>query len=188
MYTIKLDRKIINEFTNLETALRVYEKNEFFAIKQKLLKTEFDEKTQAKVWRDYRDLLNKAIKGNLEKKDAEQLESYQNVEGEFELFATESEMYFPTQFTRDDDGEIIKVDLKLLDQEITRRWFQHIHDIFTKPLDIRVCGAEDCLNLYVRKRRKDRRFCSSACRLRQWRKNQIRNDLERNETILKSVK
>ena len=41
MYTIKLDRKIINEFTNLETALRVYEKNEFFAIKQKLLKTEF---------------------------------------------------------------------------------------------------------------------------------------------------
>lgn len=183
MYTIKWDRTIIDELTTLGAALRVYEKEKFLAVKQKLLKTEFDEKIQAKVWRDYRDLLTKAINGNLEKDDIQRLESYQNLEGEFELFATESEMYFPTQFERNDDGKIIRIDLKFLDQEITRRWFQHIYNICNQHLDIRVCAAEDCLNLYVRKRRKDKKFCSSACRLRQWRKNQRRNGLRSDETI-----
>lgn len=173
MDTIRYERKFIDELTTLEKALRVYNKEEFFATKKKILGPEFDEKAQRKIWQEYHDLMNKAIhRRGFDEVDLKRLKYYRTLEGHFDILATESQLSFPTELIRDSSGQIFRVNLDFLDNEITRRWFDHVYHISITAPDIRTCQAENCSMLFIRRGRKDKKFCSDQCRLREWRKQQ----------------
>ena len=174
MDTIAFDRTGIDELTTLETALQAYHKDKFLEIKRKILpEFEFDEETQIKIWQDYHDLFAKAVLGKFEKGDIELLEEYRRLEGHFEnlSYLTGGEkFYFPTDLIRNNAGQIVRVTFDFFDREITKRWFNHIYDILVGREDVRVCTDEDCSNFFIRKRRKDKKFCSDTCRKRDWRR------------------
>jgi hypothetical protein len=172
MDTIAFDRTWIDELTTLEKALEVYHEDKFLTVKKKLLGPEFDEETQTKIWQDYHNLFGKAVLGKFEKGDIERLEKYRRLEGRLEtlsILTGDEKLYFPTDLIRDNAGQIVRVTYDFFDNEITKRWFNHIYEILVGREDVRVCAAEDCPNLFL-KNRKNRKFCSEACRNRNWRK------------------
>lgn len=170
---IRYDRAWIEKWTTLEVALQAYNKDQFIGFKREILKSEFDEEAQLSVWKNYHDLLYKAAFKTFSKSDGKRLEYYrqfgniQALPDEIQLFHP-NEFFFPTTFTRDDSGKIVRVTLNFVDYEVTRRWFDHIDDISKGLVDVRVCAS--CSNLFLRKRRKDVRFCGNTCRNRVWRK------------------
>jgi len=155
-------------------ALQVYHKDKFLGIKREILpEFEFDEETHTIIWQDYHDLFRKAVLGKFEEGDIERLEKYYRLEGHFELLSnltSSAKLYFPTNITRDNAGQIIKVTFDFFDNEITKRWFNHIYEILVGREDVRICADEDCSNFFIRKRRKDKKFCSATCRKRDWRR------------------
>lgn len=169
MDTIAFEKSWIDELTTLEMALQVYHKNKFLAVKRKLLGPEFDEGVQTEIWEDYHDLMYKAASGGFERGDFERLESYRQLMGYWKLVSDETRLFFPTEITRDKSGQIVRVTLNSLDNEVTKRWFEHVHNILIGREVVRVCAAEDCPNLFL-KNRKNRRFCSESCRNQDWRK------------------
>ncbi|MBC8458980.1 MAG: CGNR zinc finger domain-containing protein [Deltaproteobacteria bacterium] len=180
MDTIMFERSRIDELTTLEKALEVYHKDKFLAIKQELLGPEFDEEAQTKIWADYHELMYKAVMGKFEKGDIERLEKYRRLEGHFEDLSNLTggeKLYFPTDLIRDNAGQIVRVTFNFFDNEITKRWFDHIYDILVGQVDVRVCAEEDCSNFFVRKRRKDKKFCSDTCRQRDWQRKHRKRKL-----------
>lgn len=180
MDTIAFDRTWIEELTTLEKALEVYHEDKFLTVKKKLLGPEFDEETQTKIWQDYHDLFGKAVLRKFEEVDIERLERYRRLEGHFEnlSYLTGGEkFYFPTDLIRDNAGQIVRVTYDFFDNEITKRWFNHIYDILVGREDVRVCAGEDCSNFFIRKRRKDKNFCSDICRIRTWRSKRRKKNL-----------
>jgi len=182
MYTIEFDRAWIDKLTTIDVALQVYHKDKFLDVKRRIIpEFEFDEEAQTKVWEDYHNLLYKAASKTFGKGDIERLDYYRQL-GNIEILPNEiqlfypTKVFFPTTITRDNLGKIVKVSHSFLDHEITRRWFEHIYDVLVGRVDLRVCAAKGCLNLVLRKRRKDTRFCSNACRNRVWRKNKKSRD------------
>jgi hypothetical protein len=169
MDTIMFERSRIEELTTLEKALEVYHKEKFLAVKKELLGPEFDEETQTKIWEDYHDLMYKAASSGFEKGDYERLEFYRKLPGYWGMVSDETRLYFLTEITRNESGQIIKVTLNTLDNEVTKRWFEHIYNILIGRELVRVCAAEDCPNLFL-KNRKNRKFCSESCRNQDWRK------------------
>lgn len=179
MDTIMVERSRIDELTTLEMALEVYHKEKFLAIKQELLRFEFDEEAQAKIWQDYHDLFRKAVLGKFEEGDIERLECYRQLEGHFEVLSNLTggeKLYLPTNITRDDLGKIVRVTFDFFDNEITKRWFNHIYEILVGREDVRVCADEKCSNFFIRKRRKDKKFCGDTCRKRDWRRKHRREE------------
>jgi len=180
MYTIPFEKSWIDELTTLEMALRVYYKDKFLDIKRELLRAEFDEEVQVKIWKDYHDLFHKAVLGRFEEGDIERLERYRQLEGQVEILSNlssltgDTKLYFPTDLTRDDSGKIVKVTFDFFDNEVTKRWFNHIYEILVGRADVRVCSDEDCSNFFIRKRRKDKKFCSNTCRQRTWQRKHRR--------------
>jgi len=191
MDTIAFDRTLIDELTTLEKALEVYHKEKFLTVKRELLEAvkrelqlpllEFDEETQTKIWQDYHDLFGKAVLGKfkvshsdrLEEGDIERLERYRRLEGHFEVLSNlrgGAQLYFPTNIVRDNSGKIVRVTHNFLDNEITKRWFEHVYNVLVGREDVRKCSDENCSNFFIRKRRKDKKFCSDTCRKRDWRK------------------
>ena len=176
MDTIMFERARLDELTTLEVALDVYHKDKFLTVKRELLGPEFDEEAQTKIGEDYHALLYKAAAKTFGKGDIERLDYYRQL-GNIEILPNEIQLFYPTEvffqttITRDNSGKIVKVSLNFFDHEITRRWFDYIYDVLVGRVDIRVCAAKDCSNLVLRKRRKDTRFCSNACRNRVWRKS-----------------
>lgn len=169
METINKDRKWVDELTTLEMALKIYDKDKFLAVKQGLLGSEFDREAQAKIWEDYHGLFRRAVLGRPEEGDTERLEYYYRLEGHYEILSYGStKLYFPTNITRDASGNIIGATHNFLDNEITTRWFKHIHNILVGRSDVRMCTDEACSNFFIRKQRKDKRFCSDTCRKRAW--------------------
>lgn len=175
MDTIVFEKSYIDELTTLETALDIYHEDKFLAKKQEILGPEFNEEAQTKIWEDYHDLFGKAVLGKFEEGDIERLEKYRRLEGRFETLSILTrvtggeKLYFPTNLIRDDLGKIVRVTFDFFDNEITKRWFNYIYDILVGREDVQVCAAEDCPNLFL-KNRKNRKFCSEACRNRNWRK------------------
>jgi len=86
-------------------------------------------------------------------------------------------LYFPTDITRDASGRMIGVTLNFLDNEINKRWFNHIYEILVGREDVRLCAEKDCSNLFIRKRRKDKKFCSDTCRQRAWQRKRRKKKL-----------
>lgn len=181
MDTIMFERPRIDELTTLEMALKVYQKDKFLSVKRELLEAvkqelqltglEFDEEAQIKIWEDYHNLFRKAVLGKFEKGDIERLEYYHRLEGHYEILSFGStKLYFPTDITRDASGRMAGVTLNFLDNEITKRWFNHIYNILVGREDVRKCSDESCSNFFIRKRRKDKKFCSATCRKRDWRR------------------
>jgi len=173
MDTIEFARAWIDELTTIDVALQVYHKEEWLAIKRRLLGSEFDEETQTKIWQDYHDLLSKAVLRKFEEGDIERLERYRRLEGHFEILshlACDAKLHFPANIIRDDSGKIVRVTFDFLDNEITKRWFNHIYEILVGREDVRACADESCSNFFIRKRRKDKKFCSNTCRKRDWRR------------------
>lgn len=173
MDTIEFDRIWIDELTTLEKALEVYHEDKFLTVKKKLLGSEFDEETQTKIWQDYHDLFGKAVLGKFEKGDIERLERYRRLEGHFETLSNLTggeKLYFPTDLIRDNAGQIVRVTFDFWDNEITKRWFNYIYEILVGREDVRLCADEACSNFFIRKRRKDKKFCSDTCRKRDWRR------------------
>ena len=178
MDTIAFEKSRIDKLTTLEMALRVYHKDKFLNVKRKILpEYEFDEEAQIKIWKDYHDLFCKAVLGKFEEGDIERLEQYRQLEGHDEtlnywlsLSGNATKLYFRTNIIRDDSGKTVRVTFNLLDNEITKRWFNHIFNILVGQEDVRVCADEDCSNFFIRKRRKDKKFCSATCRKRDWRR------------------
>jgi len=164
--TFMIERSRVDELTTLEMALKVYHKDKFLSTKRELLGSEFDEEAQTKIWKDYHDLMYKAASSGFEEGDFERLESYRNLMGYWELVSDETRLFFPTEITRDESGRIIGVSLDSLDNEITKRWFEHIHNILIGHRVVFECAAKDCLNLFLRHGNK--KFCSEACRNRDW--------------------
>jgi len=169
MDTIMVERSRIDELTTLEVALDVYHKDKFLAKKQEILGPEFNEEAQTKFWVDYHDLMYKAASSSFEKGDFERMESYRKLPGYWELVSDKTRLYFPTEITRNESGQIIRVTLNTLDNEVTKRWFEHIYNILIGREVVRVCAAEDCPNLFLKNRR-NRKFCSEVCRNQDWRK------------------
>jgi hypothetical protein len=171
MDTIMFEKTRVDELTTLEKALDVYHKDKFLAVKEELLGPEFDEEAQTRIWKDYHDLFRKAVLGKFEEGDIERLEKYRRLEGHFETLSNLTggeKLYFPTDFIRDNAGQIVRVTFDFFDNEITKRWFNYIYDVLVGREDVRVCAEEDCSNFFVRKRRKDKKFCSATCRQRAW--------------------
>jgi len=170
MDTIEFDRIWIDELTTLEMALQAYHRDKFLEIKRKVLpEFEFDEETQIKIWQDYHDLFRKAVLGKFEKGDIERLEYYHRLEGHYEILSFGStKLYFSTDITRDASGRMVGVTLNFLDNEINKRWFNHIYNVLVGREDVRLCAEKDCSNLFIRKRRKDKKFCSATCQNRDW--------------------
>jgi hypothetical protein len=180
MDTIMFERSRIDGLTTLEKALEVYHKDKFLAVKKELLGPEFNEETQTKIWQDYHDLFAKAVLRKFEKGDIERLEKYRRLEGRLEtlsILTGDEKFYFPTDLIRDNAGQIVRVTYDFFDNEITKRWFNHIYDILVGREDVRVCAEEDCSNFFIRKRRKDKKFCSDACCNRDWQKKHRRKKL-----------
>lgn len=180
MDTIAFDRTWIDKLTTLETALEVYREDKFLTVKRELLGSEFDEEAQTKIWEDYHDLLHKAVLGKFEKGDIERLEKYRRLEGHFEILSNLTgggKLYFPTDLIRDNAGQIVRVTYDFFDNEITKRWFDHVFNILVGREDVRVCADEDCSNFFIRKRRKDKKFCSNTCRIRTWRSKRRKKNL-----------
>ncbi len=169
MDTIMVERSRIDELTTLEKALEVYHRASFLAVKKGLLGPEFDEEAQARIWEDYHDLMYKAASSSFEKGDFERLESYRKLPGYWELVSDKTRLYFSTEITRDESGQIVRITLNTLDNEVTKQWFEHIHNILIRREKVRKCAAVDCPNLFL-KNRKNRKFCSEACRNQDWRK------------------
>lgn len=169
MDTIMFERSRIDELTTLEKALEVFRKDKFLAVKKKLLGPEFDEETQTNIWQDYHDLMYKAVSSGFEKGDFERLESYRRLQGYWELVSDQTRLFFPTEITRDESGQIVRITLNSLDDEITKRWFEYVYNILIGREVVHECAAADCPNLFWR-RRKHRKFCSEACRNRDWQK------------------
>lgn len=171
MDTIEFDKAWVDGLTTIDVALQVYRKEEWLAVKQRLLGAEFDEEAQIKIWQDYHDLLGKAVLRKFEEGDIERLEKYRQLKGHFELISrwTEGRLHFPTDITRDDSGKIVRVTYKFFDNEITKRWFEHVYNVLVGREDVRKCSEESCSNFFARKRRKDKKFCSDICRIRAWR-------------------
>ena len=163
-----IENSRVEELTTLEMALEAYHKDNFFSIKRNLLGSEFDEGVQTEIWKDYHDLMYKAASSGFEEGDFERLESYRNLVSYWELVSDETRLFFPTEITRDESGMIIRVSLDSLDNEITKRLFEHVHNILIGLEVVRECPAEDCLNLFLQNRR-TRKFCSEECRNRDWR-------------------
>ena len=121
-------------------------------------------------------MFHKAVLGKFEEGDIERLERYRQLEGQVEILsnlsslAGNTKLYFRTNLNRDDSGEIVRVTFDLFDNEVTKRWFNHIYEILVGREDVRVCSDEDCSNFFIRKRRKDKKFCSATCRKRDWRR------------------
>jgi len=173
MNTIEFQKPWIEKLTTLEKALEVYCKDKFLAVKRELLGPEFDEEAQTGIWEDYHDLFHKAVLGKFQEEDFERLEYYRRLEGHFELLSNLTggvNLYFPTGITRDNVGRIVRVTFDFFDNEITKRWFNHIYEILVGQEDVRVCADESCSNFFIRKRRKDKKFCSATCRKRDWRR------------------
>ena len=171
MDTIMIERSRIDEWTTLEMALQVYHRGKFLTVKQELLGPEFNEEAQTKIWEDYHDLFGKAVLGKFEEGDIERLECYRRLEGHFETLSNLTggeKFYFPTDLIRDNAGQIVRVAFDFFDSEITKRWFGHIYEILVGREDVRVCADESCSNFFIRKRRKDKKFCSNTCRQRAW--------------------
>jgi len=176
MDTIMVERSRIDDLTTLEKALEIYHEDKFLAVKKELLGPEFDGEAQTKKWVDYHDLMYKAASSSFEKGDFERLESYRKLPGYWELVSDKTRLYFPTEITRNESGQIIRVTLNTLDNEVTKRWFEHIYNILIGHESVRVCATEGCSNLFLRWR-KDRRFCSGACRIQSWReKNRVQRE------------
>jgi len=170
MDTIMFERSRIDELTTLEMALQVYHKDNFLAKKQELLGPEFDEEAQTKIWEDYRDLMYKAAsRSGFEPGDFERLESYRKRPGYWGLVSDKTRLYFSTELTRDESGQIVRITLNTLDNEVTKRWFEHLYNILIGREVVRVCAAADCPNLFL-KNRSNRKFCSESCRNQDWRK------------------
>ncbi|HID43002.1 MAG TPA: CGNR zinc finger domain-containing protein [Archaeoglobaceae archaeon] len=175
MDTIAFEKSYIDKLTTLEMALQVYHKDKFLDVKREILKIAFDEKAQTKIWADYHDLMYKAVLGKFEEGDIERLERYRQLEGQVEMLSNlssltgDTTLYFRTNLIRDDSGKIVRITLDFLDNEVTKRWFNHVYDVLVGREDIRVCVAEDCPNLFLRNR-KNRKFCSESCRNRDWQK------------------
>lgn len=169
MDTIMFEKSRVDELTTLEKALDVYHKDKFLAVKEELLGPEFDKEAQTNIWADYHELMEKAVSSGFESGDFERLESCRRLQGYWELVSDETRLFFPTEITRDESGNIVRVALDTLDNEITKRWFEHIYSILIGREEVRVCAAEDCSNLFWRNR-KSRKFCSEACRNRDWQK------------------
>lgn len=180
MDTIMFEKSRIDELTTLETALDVYHKDKFLTVKKDLLGPEFNEEAQTKIWEDYQDLFCKAVLGKFEKGDIERLERYRRLEGHSEVlsnFTGGEKLYFPTDLIRNNAWQIVRVTFDFFDREITKRWFNHIYDILVGREDVRVCADEDCSNFFIRKRRKDKNFCSDICRIRAWRSKRRKKNL-----------
>jgi hypothetical protein len=179
-FTIEFNRTWIEELTTLEKALEVYHKDKFLAVKKELLGPEFDEETQTKIWQDYHDLFAKAVLGKFEKGDIERLERYRRLEGHSETLYSLTggeKFHFPTNLTRNNAGQIVRVTFDFFDNEITKRWFNHVYDILVGREDVRVCSDESCSNFFIRKRRQDKKFCSDICRIRAWRSKRRKKNL-----------
>lgn len=176
MDTIAFEKSWIDELTTLEMALQVYHKDRFLSIKQELLGTDFNEGTQTNIWEDYHNLFHKAVFGKFEEGDIERLERYRQLEGQVEILgnlsslAGDTKLYFRTNLARDASGKIVRVTFDLFDNEVTKRWFNHIYGILVGQEDVRVCSDESCSNFFIRKRRRDKKFCSATCRKRDWRR------------------
>lgn len=189
MDTIDFERSCIDELTTLEKALEVYHKDKFLSVKRELLEAikqelrlpglEFDEEAQIKIWQDYNDLFRKAVLRKFEKEDRERLEYYHRLEGHYEILSFGgTKLYFPTNITRDASGRMIGVTSNFLDNEINKRWFNHIYNVLADREDVRMCAEKDCSNLFIRKRRKDKKFCSATCRNRDWQRKHRRKKLQ----------
>jgi len=183
MDTIAFDRTWIDELTTLDMALEIYHKDKFLAKKQEILGPEFNEEAQTKIWEDYHDLFGKAVLGKFEKGDIDRLERYRQLKGHLETLSYlsslggDTKLYFPTDIIRDDSGKIVRVTFDFWDNEITKRWFNHIYDILVGREDVRVCSDESCSNFFIRKRRQDKKFCSDTCRIRTWRSKRRKKNL-----------
>lgn len=169
----------MDEQTTLETALRVFHKSEWLAAKRKLFRQQglnehkIDEEEQGKIWEIYHELMQKAVHHRFESGDIERLEYFlYHLKGSHKLFSSETQLRIPVNLKRDTAGKIVPVDLQFYENEITTRWFQHVYDILVGRADVRMCSAPDCQELYIRKRRKDKKYCSDRCRRREWQKKQ----------------
>lgn len=169
MDTIIVEKIKVDELTTLDVALKAYHREKFLAIKQELLGSEFDKEAQAKIWEDYHDLMSKAVFSDFDNGDFKRLESYRQLEGCFELVSDETRLFFPTEITRDESGQFLGVTLTFLDQEVTKKWFEYIYDILIGQKQLHQCAAADCSNLFLLEP-KSKRFCSEACRNREWQK------------------
>jgi len=166
MYTIVYPKAYIEELTTLEVALEVYQKENFFAHKKKLLGHEFNRKVQQRIWEDYQHLLYKAVSKTLNEKDLELLKQYCQKEGHVEIFADQDRLFFPTELNRDNQGKITDVTFNYVDNEVTKRWFIHVWKIWKGEERINICSSPKCENLFIG--RKDQQYCSAQCRKYAW--------------------
>jgi hypothetical protein len=166
MHTIVFPKAYIEELTTLEVALEVYQKENFFAHKKKLLGHEFNRKVQQHIWEHYHYLLYRAASKTLNEQDLDILKQYCQKEGHVEILADQNRLFFPTQLTRDNQGGIADVTFNYVDNEVTKRWFIHIGKIWQGEERINICSSPKCENLFIG--RKDQQYCSVRCRKYTW--------------------
>jgi len=155
---LDIDPEIFKQFTSLEMAVEVYDKDKFIAFKQDLLDKEFDQKKQISIWKDYHRLMFKTASKTFSKQDWELLLSYR-----FSSVSSDPTLNYLN------DEQQIQFSCEFLDQEITARWFEHIFNTLIGLEEIRVCAAPDCDMVFLPiPYGLEKKYHSNRCRNRHW--------------------
>lgn len=73
---MEIHPETFDRLTSLQKALEIYDKDSFLEFKRNLLKEEFDEEKQFKIWEDYHKLMFRAANSSFRTGDWELLQSY----------------------------------------------------------------------------------------------------------------
>jgi len=155
---LEINPEIFKQYTSIEMAVEVYDKDEFIAFKQSLLGLNFDRKKQIKIWKDYHNLMLRVASKKFSKQDWELLESYR--------FSSKSS--YPT-LNHINGEQQIQFSSEYLDQEITARWFEHIFNTLIGLEEIRICAAPDCDMIFLPSPYGlEKKYHAHRCRKRHW--------------------